>query len=104
MKTELTISESQKLISLGVDPKLASGFDYNIRAELFTLTDILAILPKEIEVNKKFTVELIFYWNKISKWWGAYYDNLGEVMKAPQLIDALYQLLIWCINNGHYNP
>ena len=58
MKTLLTVEESQRLIDLSVDPKMASESvltdEYNeqsksFRHPLFALTDILSILPKEIK-------------------------------------------------------
>ena len=45
MKTLLTVKESQRLIDLGVDPKLASRETF-IFDKIFTLDDILTILPK----------------------------------------------------------
>ncbi len=126
MKTELTPEESARLIELGVDPNLASGNRYTIsetkeycgysreiividgylddylsQEQFFTLTDILAILPKEIDCFSSLEI------GTDNGEWYAEYDALnhkGSCVFAPELIDALYQLLIWCINNGHYNP
>ena len=68
MKTQLTAEESAKLIELGVSPERASERtpDYTDinntgrpleRRELlpiFTLTDLIGILPKEIEGDNLF--------------------------------------------------
>ena len=56
MKTTLTPEESQCLIELGVDPKMASYIDvvadesgnHYVEKLIFSLTDLLLILPKEI--------------------------------------------------------
>ncbi len=33
-----------------------------------------------------------------------FHEKHGCAFTATELIDALNQLLIWYINNGHYNP
>lgn len=80
--------------------------------DIFTLTDILSILPKEIKsddtiMGDGFISELQINWDCSQKVWNCAYLALPHpvgVGKAPELIDALYHLLIWCINNGKYNP
>lgn len=115
MKTELTIEQSARLAELGVDPKMASGltiFDdpvsqWTHRGKLiFTLTDLLAILPKEIDTNLG-TITLSIIASDLSdggnNWTACYIDKdivapfEITVFAAPELIDALYQLLIWCL-------
>lgn len=126
MKTVLTIEESQRLIDLGVDPKLASREGYvesgktlngiELPPELkpcFSLADILSILPKEIEDSNLDIISTqvdIKNHKKVSGWMATYigsHNDLtftdGLVFQAPELIDALYQLLIWCIDNKHIN-
>ncbi len=120
MKTELTPEESAKLIELGVDPKLANGVkrikepfgehEWESELPIFKLTDILAILPKELcewryGIRSDCHLSMYNYNDKC----GAMYrldsgDDFLVVFESPELIDALNQLLIWCINNGHYNP
>ena len=107
MKTKLSIEESALLIELGVDAKLASGWDYEARTELFTLTDIISILPKEIDGY------MLNISTSESEWWVAYEltDNCDEwyscvrdvigTFGAPELIDALNQLLIWAIEHQY---
>lgn len=59
MKTGLTIEQSQRLIELGVNPYLASKevtekhpiTENEITYQIFTLADLLKILPKEITIN-----------------------------------------------------
>ena len=124
MKLTLTIEESQRLIELGVDAKLASWREFVDKTEedpnqflkieelpRFTLTDILAILPKEIKTDDSvmgadFICTLRMNWDAEWKMWHTGYTALprpAEVGIAPELIDALYQLLIWCIDNRHIN-
>lgn len=118
MKTELTIEESAHLIELGVDPKLASEikeFDDEVSqwthrgAPIFTLTDILTILPKEIgdvdnwlditgdHVDWTVEYEYTCYDGQVDA-----FDN--SCFYSPELIDALYQLLCWTIEKGYYKP
>ena len=127
MKTILTVEESQRLIELGVDPKLAKSvcLDFNgtyayISGEetktvvdwvnmeyyteqpvVFTLTDILSILPKEIKQVKKHPMTMVVYWHSINNEWNAYYDysELSPIKSSPELIDALNQLLIYVLEN-----
>ena len=128
MKTTLTIEESARLIELGVDAKLASLKEFvDIHPEVlkgnaeyakpwgwmpkFRLEDILSILPKEIDGNilvinaTEFNKET----EKLEEGWTAFYVNckydvaFGEesIFSAPELIDALNQLAIWCLENNH---
>ena len=109
MKTTLSIEESARLIELGVDAKLASeviiGCDDNNKAYReykFSLTDILSILPKEIESEGE-KEDL----NIVMDNWGAlvgypkFHKKYGCAFTAPELIDALYQLAIYCLENNH---
>lgn len=111
MKNELSVEESAKLIELGVDQTLASGIQYADTGEIrggielppvpkpvFRLTDILAILPKEIDGH-------YLNMSACAKEWHAYYEKI-EILgrriilrtnSAPELIDALNKLLIWKI-------
>ena len=114
MKTKLSIEESAHLIELGVDANLASEseiFDepcHMSYIKIFTLEDLLSILPKEIDGY------MLNISTSESEWWVAYEltDNCDEwysfvrdvigTFGAPELIDALNQLLIWIITSGHY--
>ena len=136
MKTKLTVEESQRLIELGVDPDLASATRYTIseteeycgyerkitvtngyidnylsKDRIFTLADILNILPKEIIADtimgEDFPCALAIKWDENRKEWYCAYECLPHplnVGKLPELIDALYQLLIWAIENGYVKP
>ena len=127
MKTLLTPEESQRLIELGVDPKMASMKEFiPIHPEVlkgnveyakpwgwmpkFRLEDILSILPKEIDgyelnmsANKcEYFVSYIL-WDTMDE--GDYIKDIlsFKQFSAPELIDALNSLLIWCIDNKYIN-
>ncbi len=119
MKIQLTAEESAKLIELGVSPERASERtpDYtdvnNIgrpleRRELlpiFTLTDILDILPKEIRHNGC-TYKLNIDYPPIGMVAARYNteeDDLDSLKGylCEELIDALYSLLVWCLEKGY---
>ncbi len=115
MKTELTIEESAKLIELGVDPKLASKCDMTMKIgvgvrgiikrpnpkPIFTLTDILAILPKEIEGSDLAMIAKKGAW--VVFYTGGKIRLMDTRVVAPELIDALYQLLCWTIEQKYYH-
>lgn len=120
MKTTLTIEQSKKLIELGVDAKLASIKEFvPIHPEVlkgnaeyakpwgwmpkFRLEDLLSILPKEIEVDKV-TLSLVIEWQG-GKWYACYMGHgyMKADFYAPELLDALYQLLIWVLENNYLN-
>ena len=119
MKTELTIEESTKLIKLGVDPKRASKKVFvNIHPEVlkgnaeyarpwgwfpvFTLANILSILPKEIEIEgEKEDLNIVMDNYGALVGYPKFHEKHGCAFVAPELIDALYQLLIWVITSGH---
>lgn len=123
MKTELTTEESAKLIELGIDPKLASKGTHGQSYEdyclgnpvtpedikpIFTLTDILSILPKEIDNGYNLNIDITgkYYgaayvcWDEDENWDAVIKDICFEAI-APELIDALNQLLIRVITSGH---
>ena len=91
MKTQLTAEESAKLIELGVNAERAS--EKHELSPIFTLTDILDMLPREVKCED---LEIGFCGDD----WCAGY---GEIMfyHAPALIDALLLLLAWCLVRGH---
>ncbi len=108
MKTELTIEQSAHLIELGVDPKLASKeiienvyqAEYNEpRPRVFKLTDILAIMPKQIPYPKPNRLQILYPFTKVGEIMVRYATFDGAAVEtdfiAPELIDALNQLLIW---------
>lgn len=89
MKTRLTTEESQHLWYLGVPKEKASFWNKDIL--IFTLTDFLKILPKEINEIEPLIIE----WSVLTKKWFTYYDSCEQGGNAEELIDALYQLTCW---------
>ncbi len=112
MKTELTIEQSRRLIELGVDPNKASEikeFDDPVSkwihrgAPIFTLADLLVMLPKNIVVDGV-TLNLTIEWHY--KQWCIFYIGSHYPSKSfyhVELIDAIYSLLIWLIENRYLN-
>lgn len=109
MKTTLTKTQSERLIKLGV-PKEKASIKYieEIRivkshevydwAWQFTLTDLLEMLPKEIE--NRFCINID--WNFLTETWGVDYDYTeGSFHSAKELIDSLYKLCVWTIENKY---
>ena len=126
MKTTLTPEESQRLIDLGVDPKMASttciNFNgtyayvsgeesetvrncvndqyYTEECKCFSIADFLSILPKEIKIHRDGdTLSMIYHCGQ----WRVGYTHCAEYCNhtkvAPELIDALNSLLIWVLKN-----
>lgn len=133
MKTQLTAEESAKLIELGVSPERASeicmdfngsyayvhgeeaqlvrdcvnGHFYVDECRIFTLADILDILPKEFNVSGT-SARLQVYNHPAEYWIASYvtYDGGTLTYQNPcsaekELIDALYSLLVWCLEKGY---
>lgn len=119
MKKVLTKAQSAKLIDLGIDTGLASrrqvenlvnkglrntADKYDI-FPVFTLEDILSILPKEIyskDRNLPFYLNIMMLPNLCKVFYRKYSPkSIVPVMSAPELIDALFQLLIWCLEQGY---
>lgn len=131
MKTLLTASESAKLIKLGVSSERASNMwvksssrSYTCEKNnllldtlawrkenvsnsenygfIFTLADILDILPKKVKIHRDGdTLSMIYHCGQ----WRVGYSNCAEYCNhtkvAPELIDALYSLLLWCLEKGY---
>lgn len=106
MKTTLTIEQSAELIKRGVSADKASRRtpDYH-DTPIFTLTDLLSLLPKSIEYGGYAEAKLNIYTRPHRRecWVAKYivsaktipYDGAGE-----ELIDALYEVL-WKLLNNH---
>ena len=118
MKTILTVEESQRLIDLGVDPKMASEWDIVDTTDendpnsfldyeeypIFSLTNLLSILPKEIKIHRDGdNLSMIYHCGQ----WRVGYTNCAEYCNhtkvASELIDALNSLLIWCLTEKKIN-
>lgn len=111
MKTLLNRKQTKHLIDLGVPEDKATYFDddwdLNKYPRYFTLTDLLEILPNKISYNYDSCFLMI-----IRDVYGNYSVGYAfETFEGPtfcngcefggELIDALYALTVWCIENGH---
>lgn len=118
----LTVEQMDILISKGLDCTKASMFyhekeEYTIPHKVvskdifnyghniipaFTLEDILNILPKYIRKNKE-VYQLIFYLSDKA----LIYSNMSKMTPSlcvrcyPTLIEAAYEMLIWCLDNKY---
>lgn len=82
---------------------MVMGFERFDCKDIFTLTDILSILPKEFKTDSSIAVIVISINGGV---WGVSYEDCIETYvfyPNQELIDALYQLLIWAIENNHVN-
>jgi len=122
MKTNLTLGQSDELVSMGVDPEAASlcsvkreadgkleyvtmlrneCFDKNKNPDampIFSLEDLLTLLP--ISIGR---TNLIIRADERG-WFVGYEDDRGsKILQVTkfQLIDALHELLICCVTIGH---
>lgn len=119
MKHLLTPSQSATLIAKGISADKASERTLDFcdiitpleRRELlpiFTLADLLALLPKVIN-NGNFYLDFSYGygdWTASYILWddcdeGTYIRDTQGEKTAKELVDALYELLLWCLYNNH---
>lgn len=118
MKDRLTHEDSHRLVELGVNEYKASkrikvyqriDAVYGYLAPIFTIEDILSFLPTEI-TDHIGTYGLRMEFGECG--WSAYYVDYGidgdddepyadGIFIAPELIDVLFELLVWCITNKY---
>lgn len=119
IKDQLTPEQSSRLIELGVDPSKASAYEVKEEAvtdkitietkePIFTLADLLSLLPKTINFGNRSCCRLKFQaivsiHDGLSEVWQACYTHTSckTNKEASELIDCLYELLIWCITNKY---
>lgn len=123
MKTTLTIKQSAELIKRGVKQNKASGTyvgrwehssegsfpDPESVEPLFTLTDLLLLLPKTIHPSGRYYLDLSYGfgdWTASYILWddcdeGTYIRDTQGEKTADELVDALYKLLLWTIDHNH---
>lgn len=84
-------------------PIIVSNFETYEEVPNFTLQDILDLLPEEIltdEYKGKLCIECVSHGVK----WIVSYKELSVVVSYfcnNNLIDAAYEMLCWCIENGY---
>lgn len=108
MKQQLTKEQSQRLIELGLPTEKASasvveekqGNGCSWTYPVFTIGDLLEVLPKDLGVCG-FDTLIMEVQEKCGKytWRALYYDSAGASFGHAELIDALYELVVWCIKN-----
>lgn len=108
MKTYLTKEQSAHLISLGVDQAKATKWGVGLVGgkgktyPLFKLTDLLQILPATVRYKDNVCYLKIFR-DRLADVWCAEYASgrlgveTGTLQPGEEIIDALYDLLIHCV-------
>lgn len=109
MKTELTKEQSKHLCELGfpkwkVKEIKPCEIDLKEWIPTITISDLLEILPKEIKTENNIYWQTIL-WTGISYFVGYRNHNtdrwLYQVCLKQELIDALYELTIFCLENKY---
>lgn len=126
MKQVLSVKQMKHLQELGLDTSDASMcwcyalFIKNAKRELeiyedvinqkqdsnfwetlptYTLQDILDKLPEHIQIFD------FYMFKKVGLWYFMYTDGYEDKSfhfeKSPQIMDAAYYMLCWCIENGY---
>lgn len=116
MKLELTTGQSARLIELGVDASKASGnttpgawADAGYGDPIFSLTDLLSILPKWIK-HRHYLLYIEIAYDRYGGCWVASYrsehgcDKADTFQSAEELIDCLYELLVQLITENLWKP
>ncbi len=119
MKTELTIEQSRRLIECGINASAYASTVLtfndpisqwtNRGAPVFTLTDLMILLPPRKPFADAEAYLNIYFEIAGQKWVAQYldYDKDDDVIgeeSAPELIDALYFLCLWCIKKRYIQP
>ena len=111
MKQQLTKEQSRRLIELGVPTEKASasiveetqGNCCSWTYPVFTIGDLLDVLPKDITRNEvvfKISISgFLQFWNI------GYYDDFTKLLlfseNGEELTEILYDTAMWCIENGY---
>ena len=114
MKQTLTIEQSAELIKRGVSERRATSSVWSPSENAyihptFTLADLFTMLPKGIIHNGPSCKLRIISWYD-EPWFVGYENQVGKYImsnpydapfSADELIDVIFQLLCWAIDNGH---
>lgn len=98
MKTQLTREESNVLINKGISENKASvrGIENrSIEYPIFTISDLLGLLPDRIGA-----VSILNIYRELDGKWYAHYTG-HPIFHSPELINTLYQLILWLIDNNY---
>lgn len=121
MKRLLSPEQSAALIAKGISADKASGQGekmykpitlqngsikrvFDGYTPIFTLADLLELQPKELMIDG-----VTYYLNMLcmETWMANYINAVGDdyvtgiLHSTTELIDALYNLLLWCLDNNH---
>ena len=95
-------------ISKATSMMLECAHEAKVITPIFTLSDLVSLLPKKITFGHRTNCRLklqpiISSKDRISEVWQACYlhTSLKANAEAPELIDALYSLLVWCLEKGY---
>lgn len=86
-------------------PHIVQNFEQNEDIPTFILQDILDLLPKELGTDtKRYNLDM-WYGIYINKWCVGYIYGedmyCDDCFTGDNLIDASYEMLCWCIENGY---
>lgn len=80
-----------------------SDFDHSFADDMpiFTLADILSIIPKEINIlEDHYCLVMKAADCSSTVYYGNQLERFSPYVSADELIDALYELLLWVIDKG----
>lgn len=106
MKLQLDQSQCDVLQELGVNVNLATFYTYNTISKAtightFTISDIIQFIPKSVD-----GCGIEVYYRDATNWWEVGYPDLeGRIeFLGKELIDALFDFLVWLIESKYINP
>lgn len=106
MKTTLSIEQPARLIELGVDPKLASDSEiydepfHRSYMAVYTLSDLLRILPKKITAKRSTYILEIGVCTNPDNWYAKYrHERTNSTLYdlwaiKGELIEVIYEILL----------
>jgi hypothetical protein len=120
----LSIDQMQRLKELGVDTSDASANEYEVsedeiycgrsrevvtvdgcltcyisKKKVFTLQDVIDILPNSID-NNVLTIRKNTNGVSIS-YEDTYTRSILSIFEKEDIIEAAYEMLVWCVKNGY---
>lgn len=119
MKQTLSAEQSATLIAKGISADKASEKKREYTSlgtpigytPIFTLSDLLSLLPKEITVTMEFygvdRLACLHISSTNEKWYVSYKYEFEEreywckMFNSEDITDALYKLLLWAIDHNH---
>lgn len=104
----LSEREKNREYNHGITPKkgmMICGLERIEYTPIFTLSDILSLLPKELKYDSLGRPYILHIEREKDRAIAAYRRDWDPVVGAdkrrPELIDALYELLLWAIGHGY---